>query len=206
LVAVSLLLAADTGSAQDTVQHQWCRDPHPVPVCRSYWLFEFNAAGNVAGSNFVQEFETKKALPSWFAWDVGWMRNVSRATSVGVAAEIGASGDGTRLALRAKGRRWLHRNLVVDASVGGLMTQRQTFDGVVPTYGATADAGFGRARLLIGTVGVDAARQQGRMGVGLHLGGRAESRGAILVSAAAAIGGLIVIAALSDGGLGGGFY
>ena len=70
---------------------------------------------------------------------------------------------------------------------------------VVPTYGGTVDIGFGRARVLVGTVNVDVVRQQGTTAFGLHVGGRTESRGVALVSIAAAIGGLIVAAALSDG-------
>jgi hypothetical protein len=185
--------------AQDSAQHERCRDPHRAPICASYLLFEFNAGGNVAGTEFVQSFQTKRALPSWFGWDVGWMKNISPRSTLGAAVEIGGSEAGTRLALRAKHRRWLKNDMVFDASAGPLMAQRQTGDGVVPTYGGTADIGFGRARVLVGTVNIDVARQQGTTALGVHLGGRTESRGVAVVSIAAAIGGLIVAAALSDG-------
>lgn len=207
LAALSLF-GGTVASAQDTVQHAKCRDPHPAPVCGSYFLFEFNAGGNVGGTTFTPPFlGAKRALPSWFGWDVGWMRNVSANSTLGGALEIGGNEQGTRLALRAKHRRWLAHHMVFDASAGALMAQRQTGDGVIPTYGLTADVGFGRARVLLGTVGVDMARQQGAMQFGTHIGGRTESRGVALLSMAAAIGGLIAVAALSDG-LGGsfGFY
>jgi hypothetical protein len=155
-VAALLLFTGNVASAQDSVQHARCRDPHPAPVCGSYFLFEFNAAGNVGGTTFTRPlWEPKVALPSWFGWDVGWMKNVSRTTSLGGALELGGNEQGTRLALRGKHRRWLAHQMVFDASAGALMAQRQTGAGVIPTYGATADVGFGRARVLVGTVGVD---------------------------------------------------
>ena len=203
-LAALLLFAGTRARAQDSVQHAKCRDPHPAPVCGGYFLFEFNAGGNVGGTTFTPPFwGAKRALPSWFGWDVGWMRNLSPTTTLGGAFEIGGNEQGTRLALRAKHRRWLAGHMVFDASAGALMAQRQTGDGVIPTYGATADVGFGRARVLVGTVGVDIARQQGEMEFGAHIGGRAESRGVALISIMAAIGGLLVVAVLSDGVSGG---
>jgi len=72
-------------------------------------------------------------------------------------------------------------------------------DGNRPSYGATADLGIGRARVGLATVGVDIAKQAGANRLGVHAGGRLESRAVGFLSIIAAAGGLIVMAALSSG-------
>ena len=134
------------------------------------------------------------ALDSWVGWDAGWMVNRSPVASFGGALEVGGSSDGLRLALRGKARRWLQHDLVADASVGPLMTQFQTGNGEKPSFGLTADVGFGRARLGLVTVGADMAMQNGSMQFANHIGVRAESTGAVIISAVAAVGGLLVLA------------
>jgi hypothetical protein len=192
---VAAVIGASTLSAQDGSSHRRCRDPHPAPVCASYFLFEFNAASRTGGTKVSLPFGLKdNALDSWVAWDAGWMVNRTPVTSVGGALEVGGSSDGLRVALRGKARRWLQHTLVADASVGPLMTQFQTGDGEKPTFGLTADVGFGRARLGLVTVGADMAMQNGSMQFANHIGGRAESTGAVIISVAAAIGGFLVLA------------
>ena len=202
IIAASMtVVLAGSLLGQDSAQHRRCRDPHPAPVCAGYLLLEYNAGMRMAGTTVRTTYGREDALDSWFAWDVGWMKNWAPRSSIGNAFEIGGSSDGVRLALRGKTRRWLSHEFAVDASAGPLMTQFQTGDGVRPTYGLTADVGVGRARLVFLTIGVDVAQQTSVMQVGMHAGGRAESRGAALISAIAAIGGLLVMAAFRDGNL-----
>jgi hypothetical protein len=193
-------ISATTLGAQDTSRHRVCRDPHPVPLCRSYFLFEYGAAARVTGTTVARGYpQQEPALDSWFAWDIGWMRNQTPRYGFGAAAEIGGSGDGVRLALRARARRWLTHDYVVDVSAGPLMSQLQTKEGEIPTYGATGEFGVGRARVLLVTAAVDMARQNGSMQHAMHVGGRAESRAAAIISILAAAGGLLVVASLSSG-------
>ena len=197
------ILAASRVRAQDSVQHATCRDPHPAPVCGAYFLFEYNGGLRLAGTTVTTAGITKDALRSWFAWDIGWMRNVSPTRAIGVAAAIGGSADGTRLAVRLKHRSWLQHDMVVDASTGPLMTmlEREGLAGQVPTAGWTGDVGVGRARIGLVTLGADVARQTGRIQFATHAGVRAESRAAALVSLGAVVGMIALIAALSDGGV-----
>lgn len=215
VVVITLLLAkasaAGAQSAGDSppAVHARCRDPHSFPTCGSYFLFEFSGAGRVIGSTterscpFPSPDCTRPALPSWFGWDVGLMKNRGATRSLGASLQIGGSEEGTRIALRARHRSWLANDMVVDAAAGPLMTQLigRNQEGTSQTWGATGDVGVGRARLGMVTVGADVARQLGRTEFAVHAGGRVESAGVAIVSALAAIGGLVVVAALSDGGL-----
>jgi hypothetical protein len=169
-------------------------------MCRSYFLFEFTAGSRLAATTVTTNDGARPALDSWFSWDVGWMRNVAPSRGFGASLGVGGSGDGTRLTLRARHRSWLRRNIIVDASAGPLIAQLQHGgqDGVAPTWGATADLGLGRARLGLATLSADIARQRGTTQLAVHAGGRVESAGVAIVSAIAAVGGLIVMAALRD--------
>lgn len=186
------------------VAHARCRDAHPRPACGSYFLFEFAAAGRVAGTISertcpIQTVDcSRPALPSFFGWDIGWMRNPEAARSFGASVQIGGSEEGTRIALRARHRSWLRDDFVADVSAGPLMRQvtGRNQEGTSETYGATADLGIGRARLGVVTVGADVARQFGRTELAAHAGGRVESAGVAIVSALAAIGGIVVLSAL----------
>ena len=156
----------------------------------------------MAGTRVTTTSETRDALRSWFAWDLGWMQNTSRATSRGGSLSIGGSADGTRIAAKAKQRWWLDHDLVFDASAGPLVTafQQGGVAGQVMSMGATADVGFGRARLGLVTLSADAARQGGRTQLALHGGVRTESRGVVIVSLAAIVGTVALLAALGSGG------
>lgn len=184
--------------AQEPVEHATCRDPHPAPTCGSYFLFEYMGAVRLAGTQITTTREKRDALGSWFAWDVGWMKNQSPAKSLGASLSIGGSADGTRIALKARRRQWLDRNLVLDASAGPMVTALQNggVEGQSSTFGATADVGFGRARLGLLTMSADVAQQRGRTHLAVHAGARTESRGVVVVSIAAILGGLAVLTAL----------
>jgi hypothetical protein len=193
--ALAAAIGTSALGAQDGAAHPRCRDQHPAPVCASYFLFEFNAASRTGGTKVVMPFGRKdNALDSWVGWDVGWMVNRTPTTSLGGALEIGGSSDGVRVAIRGKARRWLQHRFVADASLGPLMSQFQTGDGERPTFGLTADVGLGRARLGLVTIGADMAMQNGSMQFANHIGGRAESTGAVIISAVAAVGGFLVLA------------
>jgi len=193
----SLLMAsvfAATAVAQDSVLHAVCRDPHPAPTCGSCFLFEYMGALRLAGTEVTRSATDHDALRSWFAWDVGAMKNRTASTSLGASLGIGGSADGVRIALRARRRQWLDHDMVFDVGAGPLMTmfQRGGAEGEVATYGATADVGAGRARLGLITLSADVARQRGTTQFATHLGARTESRGVVIVSIIAAIGGVLV--------------
>jgi hypothetical protein len=193
-----LLAAVGAAAGQERTPHAHCRDPHPAPVCESYLLFEYNGALRQSGTTINTARGVKKPLDSWFAWDVGWMKNRTPTSSLGGALEVGGSGDGVRVALRAKSRHWLPNDFAFDMSAGPLMAQYQTGDGERPTFGITGDVGFGRARWVLLTGGFDMARQNSAMQVATHVGGRAESTMVVIISAVAAIGGILVASALGS--------
>jgi hypothetical protein len=98
-IALILVLAVRAASGQP---HATCRDPHPAPTCGSYFLFEYMGAVRIAGTRITTTTETRDALRSWFAWDVGWMKSQSPATSLGASLSTGGSADGTRIVVRAR--------------------------------------------------------------------------------------------------------
>lgn len=196
IVAASVLLVHGIAQAQSVAT---CRDPHPAPVCGGYFIFEYNGALRIAGNWVDLEGSRTKALPSWAGVDVGRMWNRSPSTSLGGALEIGPSGDGNRIALRAKRREWLAKDMVLDLSGGPLIAQLETTgtpDGIIYTYGATGDIGFGRARVGLITIGSDVARQRGQFAFGTHMGARLESRGSVVATAVAFVGSLIAVGVL----------
>ena len=202
---LSIALVTMPAIAQDSVAHARCRDPHPAPACGSYFLFEYMGAVRLAGTQVTTAYETRDALRTWFAWDVGWMRNAGRERSRGASLSVGGSADGTRLAVKARGRWWLDHNLVVDAAAGPMVTALQNggIEGQSPTGGATVDIGFGRARLGLVTLSTDMASQRGRMQFATHAGVRTESRGVVIVTVSAILGVVALIAAIGascDGG------
>src|SRR3954467_10486066 len=85
LSAARDLLFVPPAHAQDSVRSAVCRDPHPAPTCGSYFLFEYMGAVRLAGTHITTTRETREALRSWFAWDVGWMNSQSPATSLGAS-------------------------------------------------------------------------------------------------------------------------
>lgn len=197
-----LTIAGGSINAQSAPAHAACRDPHPASACGGYFLFEYNSGLRLGGTNVSTTFESRDALRSWFGWDIGWMKNIGPSTSLGAALELGGSADGTRIAVRAKRRSWLSHKVVFDVSGGPLMSmlQRGGAEGVTPTYGATADVGFGRARLGLVTLGADVARQRSKVQFATHAGVRAESRGAVIVTAVAIAGTLALLSAIGRAG------
>jgi hypothetical protein len=197
----ALCLALTIGavaSAQDSVQHAACRDPHPAPVCGSYLVFEYMGGGRLLGTRVTTLAETRDALRSWFAVDIGVMRSASPTSSMGASFGIGGSADGSRVSVRLRRRQWLDRNLVFDLSGGPLVLASKTRgpESSSTSLGATADAGFGRARLGLVTLGADVAQQAGKTQMAMHAGARVESRGALVVTAATILAAIGLIAAI----------
>lgn len=175
-----------------------CRDPHPFPACGSYLLFEYTASQRIAGTKTPRINGGRVDLPQYVAWDIGWMKNIRPTQSLGASLQVGGSGDGNRIALRARHRTWMARRYVLDLGAGPLMAQQQgeADQGVQETYGATADVGVGIARVGVATLGFNAARQSGHNASSLHLGGRLESAGVVVATVIGIAGAVLLVAAL----------
>jgi hypothetical protein len=194
---------APPDSARPAAAHARCRDPHPFPVCGSYLLVEYTASQRIAGTKTPRAGGDRVDLPQYVAWDIGWMKNVQPSQSLGVSLQGGASGDGNRIAIRLRHRTWMASRYVLDVGAGPLMAQHQgAFDeGVQESWGATADAGVGVARVGVVSIGFNTARQSGHTASSMHLGGRLESAG-VVVATVIGVAGVLILS--SSGSLLGG--
>lgn len=190
--------APPDSARQPVPAHARCRDPHRFPVCGSYLLFEYSASQRIAGTRTPRPGGDRVDLPRYVAWDIGWMKNVRPTRSLGVSLQMGGSGDGNRVALRARRRTWMASRYVLDVGAGPLMAQQQgeLDQGVQETYGAMVDVGVGIARVGVATLGFNAARQSGHNASSIHLGGRLESAGVVVATVIGIAGALLLAAAL----------
>jgi len=110
-LAAVLLVPADLSATQRVLS--WCGAP--LAETRSFLITEFgynlrlirNTAPHPGGDNNFH-----------FVWELGWMRNTSPRWAVGGSAYFSIDDDGSRLAAKARLRRWLERNWSLDLGAG----------------------------------------------------------------------------------------
>lgn len=162
-VLASIVLAAGAASAQGEAPREaaeaggprsFCWTGRPAESCRTFLVAEGNFYAPVAGTTyrragFPGEFTRERHLATHVAWEVGAMRNVGPRDAVGAAVLLGVDGNGERLALKGRYRRWLGPRAAVDAAAGVLYARRAApYPDVagnvhVPGAGITADVSLG---------------------------------------------------------------
>jgi len=202
--------AQSTDSSRSTaaprVARALCFRGQPLSTCRRYVVFEFTAAGRVAGTTHAPPSCTidcrRPDLGGYLAWDIGEMKNVDSTHALGASAHVGgADPGGVRLALEARGRIWLPHRMTFDAAAGPLMAQQDPGDvsGVRNRFGVTANAAVGVADLVSVMGGVDAISGVGHVASAAYVGGRLGAQAGVLGSLVVGVLAIGVVVALSHG-------
>ena len=128
VVLVSLLVLAQSSNG-----HAFCRGK-PLPEVRSWWVLETGFKLRAAGSNVPFD------KGSWIiTGDLGYMRNLSRRSAIGLTVYAGRDDDGGQLGLRPRYRYWLGRQVALDLSPGILIAGgNHSSDPRFPAFVATA--------------------------------------------------------------------
>jgi hypothetical protein len=174
-------------TAESEGQRSFCWTGRPAESCRTFLVAEGNLYTPVAGTTYVRagfdgERTRERHLATHVAWEVGAMRNVGPRDAVGAAVLLGLDGNGERLALKGRYRRWLGPRAAVDAAAGVLYARRARaepdFAGNVhvPGAGVTADVSLGLTDWagvsVRGDVLFDKDRRSSALYGGLKLGTR----------------------------------
>jgi len=163
-----------------------CLGGKPLP-CRNYLVYDAIVAKQVGGNmrnheDVDDDYNLVMRDNSLYTGlEVGVMRNLGRSTALGatIAYDVDDSMRG-RVALKARGRRWLSP-LATEDIAGGVVGETvyapaglQSSCGTCTEsgYGLTADATIGH-RLLGVTFGADVVHAYGRQLTSIRAGGRA---------------------------------
>ncbi len=135
------------------------------------------------------------------AVDVGYMLNRDSSDAIGGLIEAGTGGFDKRLALKARGQRWLSPSWTVSASVGLLSAQQQAVaaDRTTHAYGATADVGVDFEDQVGVVVTGDVTRQSAHQAAALRVGIRGGSYTALWEAAFFAFVDITIISPLVHG-------
>jgi hypothetical protein len=92
--------------------HGFVFRPRPLPVSRSYFVYDLGISAELGDSYSQQPEQTMLSL------ELGYMRNLTTKDAVGLGV-IGMTGDQvSRLAVRGRYRRWLTSGLGLDGTLG----------------------------------------------------------------------------------------
>ena len=187
----------------------FCFSSTSLPSCGSYLVFEMTGGFRLTGTTRLYSTNPAYAacgpgcrindLPSYLAWDIGWMKNRSSNSAVGASLQVGGSEDGARLALRARSRFFLPHNGVFDVAAGPLAVRIGNTAEPREAYGATGDVALGIRRVGTAFVGADVTNDRSRIAAALHGGVRLESWPAVAGTALATAGAIMTAVALSRG-------
>lgn len=151
LLALAVLLAAPPAAfAQDTAPGPFCLAGRPAPSCRAFLVAQGSYFPRLAGSARPAEINGRSfeatELEGHYEWEVGVMVNRGADNAVGGTLMVGHDGNGPRLALKARYRRWLGRHAALDAAAGVLHARRDLPGGPPydePGLGLTGDVSAG---------------------------------------------------------------
>jgi len=96
---------------------QHCFRGKPLPQCKTFWITEFGYSFRLDQSARRYQFSDANF---YFTWEYGLMRNLNQKSALGATFLLGADGDGHRLGVKPRYRRWLDNSLSVDFGAGVL--------------------------------------------------------------------------------------
>jgi hypothetical protein len=147
----SLLLAYLALSGRPTVAHsQYCFRGRPAPHCQSFMLLEFAPTVRLNA-----KAPPTDGAPLVTTWTIGTLWNVGARSAFGGVASLTADGDGHRVILGVRYRRWLAKLRSVDLSAGYVVAAKKD--------------DFGRPKLRSPSMAAELALQSGDR-IGLVLG------------------------------------
>jgi len=176
---------------QHVAQRTTCFRARPLAMCRAWIPFtitmvvRLGPAWHQVDSPFGYEPGDDVDLRDFGAVDVGYMLNRDSSDAIGGLIEAGTGGFDKRIALKARGQRWLSPSWAVSTSVGLVSSQQQavTADRTTHAYGATADVGVDFEDQLGVVVTGDVTRQSAHQATALRVGVRAGSYTALCEAA-----------------------
>lgn len=145
-VAARPALGQDSGDAPKEL----CFFGRPAPDCGSVVFLRASMSPHIAGSSIPYDHpalagDEKPEMEGNYAVEIGLLRNRLDGGARGASLLVGADGNGARVALKGRHRRWIGRYAALDAGAGILAAQRER-PGTVDTetgLGMTADVTLG---------------------------------------------------------------
>ncbi len=123
LVGVLVLLSRGLLAAQEpppASAHGTCFRGRPQSECDSFFLTEWSWVFRTAGVGSISP--NVQAGNSYWTWQVGWMKNVSRHSAFGATFFLGAEQDRTggseTIGVKARFRRWVGPKAAVEIGAG----------------------------------------------------------------------------------------
>jgi hypothetical protein len=168
---------------------------------RYHYLGTADASGAFTPTDSVAWFD----IGDWIGGEVGYALNLDARWAAGISASVETGNETTRLAVRARARRWLSPRLYAE-TLAGVVRQRRDLlyrsgDALQDNTGWSAEARIGLAGLLFLSARYDVVsveplqvslgspgryrRDPGGTARAFSLGGGLEGRTAIVTSAAA---------------------
>ena len=179
-----------------------------MPRCKTFLLTEAGQYWRMTGTEFTRQLDAHTfSLPDLeghLSWELGLMSNRSPHNALGGTVLIGVGGNGGRLAVKGRYRRWLGEQGTLDLSVGALRaSHRPSGDRQYATsefaHGITGNVALGWKDWAALTVRADALSSGDRTISGVYGGVRLGSQPAILATAAVAALAAVLIATYGGG-------
>lgn len=136
-LVLSLALATPAASQEDEEEpRRFCRVGRPQPACEVVLVAQFSYYPRILRSS---------DLDSPFEWEIGALVNRGPTYAVGGTVVLGVDGNGRRVAVKGRYRRWISPTAAVDASGGLAMANRGWATTVTDrgTVGVTGDVAVG---------------------------------------------------------------
>lgn len=181
--------AAVAQAARDSAA--FCFTGRPLPRCKTFLLTEFGRYWLMTGTEFSQQRDMYTFdlpdLDGHISWEIGAMSNLNPNSAAGGTILFGIDGNGGRLALKGRYRRWLGDQGMLDASAGALRASLRPHPNLSAIgYGITGDVALGWRDLAALTVRAEALSSGDRTVGGVYGGVRLGSYPAIIATAALA--------------------
>lgn len=189
---VVVLLAGRADGEERPQAHALCWRGRPAPECRSFLITETGVLMRI--DEYPYQQGTSRAC---VAFDLGWMKNVSRTSAIGLTGYALSGGPSTRYGARARYRHWQSRSTSVDLTAGILLQGEDNLIDYDPP-GFVAGAALNSGDLISLTVEAEYAKYQdfGSGGGPVQALGRSDMTwraGAKLGSGLGLVGGLALV-------------
>ncbi len=120
-----------------------CLRGRPLPECRSFWLIEMQGIAPLVQTDRQVSYgggmETRSnAFDQVLEWNLGHMVNLTPTFAVGGVFTVGSGGSDALTGVRARGRRWMSKDVSLELG-GGLLRTTARGAAYAGVNGATVD-------------------------------------------------------------------
>ena len=109
-----------------------CFRGHPLPRCKSFWIFEMQGSLPLAETSRIVDsgYGPPEEIGSFdpvFEWNLGHMMNTSDEWAFGGVITVGSGNSNPLTGLKARARRWMNPDVSVEAETGAMWSNASGF-------------------------------------------------------------------------------